>query len=164
MATLRVATTRHLLSRDLGSIHAKRNLFTKNTPPSRSPVRTGLYATVLALSAGLFTVYYFDARSALHRYFITPILRRALDAETGHKFAVKVLRSGLGPRDPLSDDERLRSQVLRGVFEIAHISRSIFPFVQIWGQTVSNPVGLAAGFDKDGEAVDGMFSFSLGSL
>ena len=30
--------------------------------------------------------------------------------------------------------------------------------VQLWGQKLSNPVGLAAGFDKDGEAIDGMFS------
>lgn len=31
------------------------------------------------------------------------------------------------------------------------------PF-QLWGQKLSNPVGLAAGFDKDGEAIDGVFS------
>ena len=31
------------------------------------------------------------------------------------------------------------------------------PF-QLWGQELSNPVGLAAGFDKDGEAIDGVFS------
>jgi hypothetical protein len=29
-------------------------------------------------------------------------------------------------------------------------------FVQLWDQVISNPVGLAAGFDKDGEAIDGM--------
>ena len=28
-------------------------------------------------------------------------------------------------------------------------------FVQLWGRRMSNPVGLAAGFDKNGEAVDG---------
>lgn len=28
-------------------------------------------------------------------------------------------------------------------------------FIQILGEVLSNPVGLAAGFDKDGEAVDG---------
>ena len=27
--------------------------------------------------------------------------------------------------------------------------------IQLWGQTLSNPIGLAAGFDKDGRAVDG---------
>lgn len=28
-------------------------------------------------------------------------------------------------------------------------------FRKLWGQKISNPVGLAAGFDKDGEAIDG---------
>jgi dihydroorotate dehydrogenase len=85
-----------------------RNLSSTST---RTPVRTALYATTFAVSASLFAVYYFDARSAIHRYFIAPLLRYTLDAETGHKVAVKVLRSGLGPRDPLPDDQRLRFQV-----------------------------------------------------
>ena len=66
------------------------------------------------LSTGLFAVYYFDARSAIHRYLLTPVLRYTLDAETGHKVAVKVLRSGLGPRDPVPDDEKLKSEVRMG--------------------------------------------------
>jgi hypothetical protein len=28
--------------------------------------------------------------------------------------------------------------------------------MQLWGQTLSNPIGLAAGFDKDGRAIDGI--------
>jgi dihydroorotate dehydrogenase len=111
MATPRLAA-RHLLSTSRTLFHAKhRSLFTSRPAPTRTPLRTGLYATVFTLSAGLFAVYYFDARSALHRYLITPVLRYGLDAETGHKLAVKVLRSGLGPRDLLVDDERLRSEV-----------------------------------------------------
>lgn len=26
---------------------------------------------------------------------------------------------------------------------------------QIWGTEISNPIGIAAGFDKDGEAING---------
>ncbi|KAF8074995.1 dihydroorotate dehydrogenase [Lyophyllum atratum] len=107
----------------------------------RPSFKTGLYATAFVLSTGLFAVYYFDARSALHRYILTPVLRHTLDAETGHKFAVKVLKSGLGPRDPCSDDGRLKSE--------------------LWGQEISNPVGLAAGFDKDAEAIDGLFNLGF---
>lgn len=87
-----------------------RSLFTR-TPPPRTPIRTGLYATVFVLSAGLFTIYYLDARSAIHRYVFAPLLRYTLDAETGHKVAVQVLKSGLGPRDPVEDDARLKSEV-----------------------------------------------------
>jgi dihydroorotate dehydrogenase len=62
-------------------------------------------------SAGLFAIYYLDARSAIHRYVFAPLLRYTLDAETSHKLAVQVLKSGLGPRDPLRDDARLKSEV-----------------------------------------------------
>lgn len=80
---------------------------------TRSPVRTGLYTTAFVLSAGVFAVYYFDARSALHRYFLTPVLRQTLDAETGHKLAVKTLKSGFAPKDPVPDDSRLKCKVCR---------------------------------------------------
>ncbi|KAJ7115904.1 Dihydroorotate dehydrogenase-domain-containing protein [Mycena epipterygia] len=117
-----------------------RSLFTRASAP-RTPIRTGLYGTVFVLSAGLFTIYYLDARSAIHRYVFAPLLRYTLDAETGHKVAVQVLKSGLGPRDPVEDDTRLKSE--------------------LWGQEISNPVGLAAGFDKNGEAIDGLFNLGF---
>jgi hypothetical protein len=79
--------------------------------PRRSPLLTVVFATSFVLGSGLFAVYYFDARSAIHRYFLAPLLRHTLDAETGHKVAVKVLRSGLGPKDPLVDDQRLNCEV-----------------------------------------------------
>ncbi|THU97757.1 hypothetical protein K435DRAFT_838443 [Dendrothele bispora CBS 962.96] len=134
MAALRQAARRTLFT----SNH-HRTLFTKAATPS--PLRTGVYATALLLSTGLFAVYYFDARSAIHRYVLTPVLRYAFDAETGHQIAVKVLRSGLGPRDPQQDDQRLK--------------------FELWGKTVSNPIGLAAGFDKDGEAIDGLLDLGF---
>ncbi|ESK91028.1 dihydroorotate dehydrogenase [Moniliophthora roreri MCA 2997] len=118
-----------------------RSLFTRSSPPKSNPVRTGLYATALVLGTGLFAVYYFDSRSALHRYVLTPLLRHTLDAETSHKMAVKVLRSGLGPKDAIPDDEKLS--------------------VELWGRRISNPIGLAAGFDKDGEAIDGLFDLGF---
>lgn len=119
MATLRLGSRRVLaLPHHLGS---RRTFFTSNKSAApRSPILTGVYRTVFVLSAGLFAVYYFDARSALHRYIITPVLRYALDPETGHKVAVKVLRSGLGPRDPISDDERLKFNVRAAIFLPLH--------------------------------------------
>lgn len=115
MVTLCVAASKPILrlsQRKAFVSLSSRAIFTTNTvAPPRSHFFTGFYRTAFVLSAGLFAVYYFDARSAIHRYFLTPLLRYTLDAETGHKVAVKVLRSGLGPRDPLSDNERLASEV-----------------------------------------------------
>jgi dihydroorotate dehydrogenase len=88
-----------------------RRLTTSSSTSSQPSIRTAVYATLFAASAGLFAVYYYDARSAIHRYVLTPALRHTFDAETGHKIAVKVLRSGLGPRDPVRDDETLRYEV-----------------------------------------------------
>ncbi|KAI6126072.1 hypothetical protein EDD16DRAFT_1690747 [Pisolithus croceorrhizus] len=127
----------------LNSILHRRTL-ASSVPPlgsARSTLRTTSYTILFAVSAGLFAAYYFDARSAIHRYVLTPVLRYTFDAETGHKIAVKVLRSGLGPRDIVKDDDVLRSEIL--------------------GFDVSNPVGLAAGFDKDGEAIDGLFNLGF---
>ncbi|KAJ7760501.1 hypothetical protein B0H16DRAFT_1532499 [Mycena metata] len=119
-----------------------RGLFTRSAPPPRStPIRNAIYGTVFVLSAGLFTIYYLDARSGIHRYVFAPLLRHTLDAETGHRVAVQVLRRGLGPRDPVEDDVRLKSE--------------------LWGLEISNPVGLAAGFDKNGEAIDGLFNLGF---
>ncbi|CCM02025.1 uncharacterized protein FIBRA_04101 [Fibroporia radiculosa] len=103
--------------------------------------RRGLYASLLLLSTGALAAYYFDSRAAIHRYVLTPVIRHILDAENGHKLAVRVLASGFAPRDTQSDDERLK--------------------VQLWEDELSNPIGLAAGFDKHGEAVDGLFNLGF---
>lgn len=94
------------------SLTLSRTLFTKKTPPPpRSPIRTALYATALTVSLGLFTVYYLDARSGVHRYVFGPVIRFVLSPENGQKVAVKVLGSGLGSRDFGADDERLKVKV-----------------------------------------------------
>lgn len=118
-STIRMTSLTRGISSNLASRTFPKNrtfsrpLFTNTTALRRSAAQSGLYATVVLLSTGLFAVYYFDARSALHRYLLTPLLRHTLDAETGHKVAVKVLKSGLGPRDPLPDDQRLEFKVFR---------------------------------------------------
>lgn len=73
--------------------------------------RRTLAASIVLASGTLFAAYYFDSRSAIHRYVVTPILRHALDPETAHKVAVKVLRTGWGPRDRGTDDVRLETEV-----------------------------------------------------
>lgn len=93
--------------------HLSRSLSTSPQASSSGSLRRALYATAFTASVGLFAVYYLDARSALHEHIVNPILRNALDAETAHKFALKVLRSGLAPKDPLADDDRLAVNVCR---------------------------------------------------
>jgi dihydroorotate dehydrogenase len=37
-----------------------------------------------------------------------------------------------------------------------------YPLRQVWGKKFSNPLGMAAGFDKHGEAIDGLFGLGFG--
>lgn len=61
-----------------------------------------------------------------------PVLRR-LDPERAHALAIRALRAGLAPGDPAPDDPRLAVEAL--------------------GLHFSNPIGLAAGFDKNALAL-----------
>lgn len=95
----------------------RRNASTSSVRPANS-LRTAVYAGVVAVSTGLLAVYYFDSRSSIHRYVLTPLVRNLLDPEQGHKLAVMALRSGLAARDTQTDDDLLRCEVRSQVAEI----------------------------------------------
>jgi hypothetical protein len=69
---------------------------------------------------------------------------RLVDAETAHRAAVLAARAGLVPQQRARDNSVLRTR--------------------LWGRDVANPVGLAAGFDKDGEAVAGCLRAGFGMV
>ncbi|HYD29307.1 MAG TPA: quinone-dependent dihydroorotate dehydrogenase [Azospirillaceae bacterium] len=73
--------------------------------------------------------------------FAGPVLR-AFDPETAHRFTIQALRIGLAPRAAGRDDPVLACR--------------------LWGLDFPNPVGLAAGFDKDAEVVDAMLGLGFG--
>jgi dihydroorotate dehydrogenase len=72
---------------------------------------------------------------------IGPALR-CLDPETAHGMALAVLRCGVVPAQSIPHDPMLG--------------------VRLWGLDFPNPVGLAAGFDKDGEVPDAMLDQGFG--
>ncbi|KAI0816987.1 dihydroorotate dehydrogenase [Trametes gibbosa] len=139
---LRLASIRTLSRSSLSfGFVAHRAASTVPRPPASSSARAAVYASLFVASTGVFAVYYFDARASFHKYIVTPVIRYTLDPERSHRFAVRALGSGLAPRDPVTDDEVLK--------------------VELWGQELSNPIGLAAGFDKNGEAIDGLFNLGF---
>lgn len=71
-------------------------------------------------------------------------LLRTLDPETAHGLALKGLAWGLGPRDTGPDDPVLA--------------------VEIAGLKLPNPVGLAAGFDKDARVPDALLACGFGMI
>lgn len=116
-----------------------RTLFTRRQVSA--PRKWGVRA-MLAAGSVVGLAYYFDSRSAVHQYVLTPLVRSLFDAETAHRMAVLTFASGLGSRDLVADDPVLAAT--------------------LFGKSLSNPIGVAAGFDKNAEAVDGLFNVGFG--
>jgi dihydroorotate dehydrogenase len=72
---------------------------------------------------------------------VFPLLRH-LDPETAHSLTVWGLRHGFGPVQKSPDDAVLKCR--------------------LWGMDFPNPVGIAAGFDKNGEAFDPLLRAGFG--
>ena len=67
---------------------------------------------------------------------------RLVDPETAHRLTVWALEKGLAPRPAAFDEPVLRNS--------------------LWGIDFVNPIGLAAGFDKDGRVPDAMLAQGFG--
>lgn len=72
-----------------------------------------------------------------------PLIRK-MDPEVAHRMAVKLAAYGLVPSFPTPQDDK---EVLK---------------TSLFGLDFDSPIGLAAGFDKHGECVDGMLKMGFG--
>ncbi|XP_036399947.1 dihydroorotate dehydrogenase (quinone), mitochondrial [Megalops cyprinoides] len=95
-------------------------------------------------SGGILFVSYLTAVGDERFYAnqLMPALQRIVGPETAHVLAVRMISLGLVPRSRYQDPPSLEVNVL--------------------GRRFRNPVGIAAGFDKHGEAVDGLFRLGFG--
>ncbi|KAJ1307127.1 hypothetical protein OPQ81_001245 [Rhizoctonia solani] len=109
--------------------------------PVNSGLGSALKASALVLGTGLFIAYYYDSRSAIHRWVVPPLMRATLDPEAAHRLALRVLGTQFAPTDHGVNDDILKCK--------------------LWDIEMPSPVGLAAGFDKDGEAIDGLFGLGF---
>ncbi len=75
-------------------------------------------------------------------YTLADTVLSRLDPETAHGLAIRGLKTGLMPGDTRPDAASLS--------------------VKAWGRTLSNPVGLAAGFDKNAEVPDALLGLGFG--
>jgi dihydroorotate dehydrogenase len=75
-------------------------------------------------------------------YSLVDSILSRFDAEAAHGLAVRALKSGLVPRDRKPDPAVLG--------------------VDIWGRRLPNPIGLAAGFDKNAEVPDPLLDIGFG--
>lgn len=94
-----------------------------------------------AVSAAGF--YVFDARAGVHEHILCPLIRTFTDAETGHKVGIQLMKYGLAPK-LTRYDEKIGT-------DLAAVLG-----VDVFGTKLQSPIGLAAGLDKDGEAIDAL--------
>lgn len=96
---------------------------------------------------GVFSINRLDASGTvcevLYRRMVMPAVT-LLDAEQAHRAGLIAASTGLLPRQRRPDNPTLRTM--------------------LFGRVVSNPIGLAAGFDKDGEAIEGLFGLGFGMI
>ncbi|KAJ2539688.1 dihydroorotate dehydrogenase [Coemansia sp. RSA 1933] len=113
----------------------------ENGEQGPSLVRNVVWTTVAAAAAGLGYLYVMDSSSGIHKYLTTPLVR-LLDPEDAHNLSISMLKHGFAPKDNKPDNPLLE--------------------ISLWGKSLSNPVGMAAGFDKNAEAIDGLFALGFG--
>ncbi|CAH1441104.1 unnamed protein product [Lactuca virosa] len=94
----------------------------------------GAYASTLDKET--FSGWLFTATKALNPMFAL------LDPEVAHRLAISAAARGWVPREQRPDQQILG--------------------LEVWGRRFSNPIGLAAGFDKNAEAVEGLLGLGFG--
>lgn len=120
--------------------------FTSNVKSTRPTLQASLLPKSILFTAGVFGAtiggfYLFDARSAVHEYVFCPLIRQFTNAEQGHKLGIQLMKYGLAPK--LLDEHLNDTSDILGV--------------DVFGTRMRSPIGLAAGLDKEGEAIDALF-------
>lgn len=111
--------------------------------------------TTLAACAGF--VYLRDPRASAHEFFIMPAVRTLFDGEDSHKIAITFMKFPiLAPKIP---DRWLKNLDPEHSLSVTLFGNSKNPRVQ--PLRLPTPVGLAAGVDKNGEAIDALFGIGF---
>ncbi|CAH2324011.1 dihydroorotate dehydrogenase (quinone), mitochondrial [Pelobates cultripes] len=108
-------------------------------------VKRRLKDALIVLGGGglLFTSYLvIKGDERFYTNCLMPTLQQMVPPELAHNLSIKLLSLGLVPRLKCHDSKELEMKVL--------------------GHSFRNPVGIAAGFDKHAEAVDGLFKMGFG--
>ena len=122
----------------------------RSSPPSSSSSTSGLprFAALLgtaAASAGAYAFLLDDEQSSAAQFklfeYLAPAMR-LMDPETAHNVGIELLARGVAPVETRRDPPELA--------------------VDAWGLRFTNPIGLAAGFDKDAKAFPALQAMGFG--
>ncbi|KAH8900125.1 FMN-linked oxidoreductase [Thozetella sp. PMI_491] len=150
---LRTPRAHAIPSKRLGNYYTQRPASTSSSSGTDSlflaRLKTVLFGTSIAATLYVGYLYATDTRASVHRFVVPPLLRLIYpDAEDAHHAGTKALRSlyplNLHPRERpgRANEESLDSNLS----------------VSVFGTTLTNPVGISAGLDKDAEIPDALFA------
>lgn len=147
---LRPSTLCSHLSRR-STYHPTRHASTAATDARSAVTRTKnlIYGTVLTLGLSFGYLYVTDTRASFHQWLIVPALRQIYpDGEDAHRAGTTILKAlysfGLYPRERGDPDAA-------GDLE-----------VEVFGHTLSNPIGTSAGIDKGAEVPTQLLAMGAG--
>lgn len=108
-----------------------------------------VYGTILTLGLSFSYLYVTDTRASIHEWLVVPALRQIYpDGEEAHHAGTSILKAlhsfGLNPRERGEADSR---------GDLA---------VEVFGHTLSNPIGTSAGIDKGAEVPTPLFDLGAG--
>ncbi|KAL2887102.1 Dihydroorotate dehydrogenase (quinone), mitochondrial [Ceratocystis lukuohia] len=114
---------------------------------SGSGFKLTAYTAGLAIIGSAAYIYGTDSRASVHRYVVPPLLRTIFpDAEDAHHVSTALLESlysaGLHPRERTPENPALATSV--------------------FGNPLSNPIGISAGLDKHADIPDVLFDLGAG--
>jgi dihydroorotate dehydrogenase len=115
-------------------------------------------ATIVSVGGIGLGWYYKNPEASLHEYVLMPLGRALLDGEQAHRAAVKLLAfPALAPSQSRSWDDKHdpKGQLRTVLFKNAKNPK-------VRQVEIRNPIGCAAGFDKNGEAIDGLYGLGFG--
>ncbi|CAF0722289.1 unnamed protein product [Brachionus calyciflorus] len=102
-----------------------------------------IVSTVIVGTTGLIGYGIFDGNEALYSNLIMPIIQKTMDGESAHNFAIKMSKYGFVPKEKSYKNQEILN-------------------VRAFDKMFKNPIGCAAGFDKNGEAMEGLFKIGFG--
>lgn len=113
-------------------------------PPTKTFMKKMKSLTIIAAGGSImFTaISLYSGDSKFYSNIAMPLLHKIMDPETAHRLAVTTAKYGIVPKSNNNDNKILQTS--------------------LWGLQFKNPVGLAAGFDKDCETLPSIFNVGFG--
>ena len=146
------------------SISSSSSSSSSNQSPSSSLLKT-IGALSFFASVGYGSLRYADSPLASDVEFKTfeffaPIFSRLMDAESAHNLGVTLFANGLYPieRRERDNDRNNGNMEYREMREMLRVT-NVFNNANL---SFPNPIGLAAGFDKDAKTIQGMRAIGFG--